>query len=95
MKQLVKLKDIASYSKGTQINGEELIDEAEFDYLNGGINPSGKWNEANCEGNTITISEGGNSCGYINFMKKSFWCGAHCYYLYDTVKNTHFFFLRK
>lgn len=92
MKQLVKLKDIASYSKGTQINGEELIDEAEFDYLNGGINPSGKWNEANCEGNTITISEGGNSCGYINFMRKSFWCGAHCYYLYDTVKNTQYLY---
>ncbi len=92
MKQLVKLKDISSYSKGTQINGKELIDDAKFDYLNGGINPSGKWNEANCEGNTITISEGGNSCGYVNFMKSSFWCGAHCYYLYDTVKNTQYLY---
>ena len=55
MKQLVKLKDIATHSKGAQINGDELIDGAEFDYLNGGINPSGKWNEANCAANTITI----------------------------------------
>ncbi len=92
MRQLVKLKDIANYSKGSQINGDELIEGAEFDYLNGGINPSGKWNEANCVANTITVSEGGNSCGYVNYMKKPFWCGAHCYYLYDTVENTHYLY---
>ena len=92
MKQLVKLKDIATHSKGAQINGDELIDGAEFDYLNGGINPSGKWNEANCAANTITISEGGNSCGYVNFMSKPFWCGAHCYYLYDTIDNTKYLY---
>ena len=92
MRQLVKLKDIANYSKGSQINGDELIEGAEFDYLNGGMNPSGKWNEANCAANTITVSEGGNSCGYVNYMKKPFWCGAHCYYLYDTVENTHYLY---
>lgn len=92
MKQLVKLKDITSYSKGSQINGDELINDAEYDYLNGGIYPSGKWNKANCPANTITISEGGNSCGYVNFMRKPFWCGAHCYYLYDAVENTQYLY---
>lgn len=92
MKQKVKLKDIASYSKGSQINGTELIENGEFDYLNGGINPSGKWNEANCNADTIAISEGGNSCGYVNYMRKPFWCGAHCYYLYDTVANTKYLY---
>lgn len=92
MKQLVKLQEIASYSKGSQINGDELIEGAEYDYLNGGINPSGKWREANCAANTIAISEGGNSCGYVNYMRNSFWCGAHCYYLYDTVENTQYLY---
>ena len=92
MKQKVKLKDIASYSKGSQINGTELIENGEFDYLNGGINPSGKWNEVNCNADTIAISEGGNSCGYVNYMRKPFWCGAHCYYLYDTVANTKYLY---
>jgi len=79
----IKLSDIVKYSKGSQINGDDLIDDGEFIYLNGGINPSGRWNERNVEGNTITISEGGNSSGYINFIAEPFWCGAHCYFLYD------------
>ena len=79
----VKLNQIASFSKGKQINGEELLETGIYDYLNGGINPSGKWNEFNAEGNTIAISEGGNSCGYVNYMDSPFWCGAHCYYLFE------------
>lgn len=83
MRATVKLGEIATYSKGSQINGDMLIEDGAYDYLNGGINPSGKWNEYNVDGNTITVSEGGNSCGYVNFMVNPFWCGAHCYYLYD------------
>ena len=79
----VKLKDIASFSKGKQINGDDLVDDGKYAFLNGGINPSGKWHEYNVEGNSIAISEGGNSCGYVNYMDKPFWCGAHCYFLYD------------
>ena len=79
----VKLKDIASFSKGKQINGDNLVDDGQYVFLNGGINPSGKWHEYNVAGNSIAISEGGNSCGYVNYMDKPFWCGAHCYFLYD------------
>ena len=79
----IQLKDICCFSKGSQINGDELIDNGVYDYLNGGINPSGKWSDFNVSGGTITISEGGNSCGYVNYMPAPFWCGAHCYYLYD------------
>ena len=88
----VRLMDIASFSKGSQINGDDLIDNGEYDYLNGGISPSGKWNEYNVSGNSITISEGGNSCGYVNYMSNPFWCGAHCYYLYDLKCNTRYLF---
>lgn len=92
MKMKKLLKDIASYSKGTQINGDELIEDGEYDYLNGGVVPSGKWNEYNTPAWTVTISEGGNSCGFVNYMKKPFWCGAHCYYLYDTLQNSQYLY---
>jgi type I restriction enzyme S subunit len=79
----VKLKDVATHSKGKQINSDYLNKNGTYDYLNGGINPSGKSDKYNTGPNTVTISEGGNSSGYVNFMNNSFWCGAHCYYLYN------------
>ena len=92
MKVKVQLKDIVSFKKGTQINGDKLIVNGKYDYLNGGILPSGKWNEYNTEAETITISEGGNSCGFVNFMDKPFWCGAHCYSLFDPKVNTKYLY---
>ena len=92
MKQKVQLKDIASYSKGQQINGDKLNENGAYDYLNGGINPSGKWDSYNVDGNTVTISEGGNSSGYVNYMNRPFWCGAHCYYLFNVVGNTKYLY---
>ena len=88
----VKLSDITQYSKGVQINRDELIENGDYIYLNGGINPSGRWTEANVDGNTVTISEGGNSSGYINYITEPFWCGAHCYYLFSGPKNTKYLY---
>ena len=84
MKKRLRLSNLTSYSKGQQINGDELLVDGEYDYLNGGICPSGTWNDFNTEANSIAISEGGNSCGFVNFMVKPFWCGAHCYFLHNT-----------
>lgn len=92
MREKVRLKDIAIHSKGKQINGIDLVANGRYNYLNGGINPSGKWNEFNNEGNTITISEGGNSSGYVNYMVEPFWCGAHCYYLYGVKGNSKYLY---
>ena len=88
----VLLKDITSFSKGEQINGEDLLEDGAFPYLNGGIRPSGRWSDYNTPGNTITISEGGNSCGYVNLMTEPFWCGAHCYYLYDLSVDVQYLY---
>ena len=92
MRIRTQLREIASFAKGSQINGDDLIKNGEYDYLNGGITPSGKWNAYNTPGRTVTISEGGNSCGYVNFMRKPFWCGAHCYYLFNTINNTEYLY---
>lgn len=92
MKEKIRLNDIAIHSKGKQIKGTDLIKDGKYDYLNGGINPSGKWNDYNTEGNTVTISEGGNSSGYVNYMVDPFWCGAHCYYLSDIKGNSKYLY---
>ena len=88
----ISLGDVVSFSKGQQINGDELMKNGRYDYLNGGINPSGCWNDFNVTGDTVTISEGGNSCGYVNYMSYPFWCGAHCYYLYDSKLNNKYLY---
>ena len=96
MRVTTQLKDIVSFSKGEQIKGSDLLEEGLYDYLNGGITPSGKWNRYNTPENTVTVSEGGNSCGYVNYMDRPFWCGAHCYYLFNAkLDNKYLYYALK
>ena len=89
---LKRLGDIAHVSKGAQLKSD-LTDEAgKFAHLNGGITPSGYTDKSNTDGNTIAISEGGNSCGFVQFMTQPYWCGGHCYsVIHDGVDN-HFLY---
>ena len=86
------LSAICKIQKGQQINGEELSEFGEYYVMNGGIEPSGYYDKYNTMPNTISISEGGNSCGYIQFNTVPFWSGGHCYTLQgiSTEYNTHF-----
>ncbi|MEF9985390.1 MAG: restriction endonuclease subunit S [Bacilli bacterium] len=92
------LKDLAVIKKGQQINSDKLLSNGNYYMLNGGITLSGYLNKYNTTKNTISISEGGNSCGYVNYNYKNFWSGGHCYtltpininseYLYHLLKNS-------
>lgn len=73
------LDKVCSVSTGNQLNKNKLLDDAKYPVINGGINPSGYWHEYNTDKDTITISQGGASAGFVNYMKKPFWAGAHCY----------------
>ncbi len=77
----VRLGEICDIKKGEQLNKDTLENDGEFPVINGGIEPSGFTDDWNTEANTITISEGGNSCGYVNFLQNKFWSGGHCYTL--------------
>lgn len=57
--------------------------------LNGRIMPSGYLNEYNTNENTITISEDGNSCGYVNFNKMKFWCWGYYYKIISVSINIY------
>lgn len=75
----IDLGNVCEIKKGEQFNKEELDETGLYPYLNGGISPSGFSEKYNTDENTITISEGGNSCGFVNFMTTKFWLGGHCY----------------
>ena len=86
------LAELAVISKGSQLNKNTLLDNGQYAVVNGGIEPSGYTDKFNTESNTITISEGGNSCGYIGFQKEKFWCGGHCYALSNLRINCLFLY---
>ena len=73
------LDSVCEIKKGKQLNKEELDQFGLYPCLNGGVLTSGFSEKYNTCENTITISEGGNSCGFVNFMKTKFWLGGHCY----------------
>ena len=75
------LFELAEIIKGQQINGSELSESGKFYVMNGGIVPSGYYDCYNTEADTISISEGGNSCGYVQYNNSKFWSGGHCYTL--------------
>ena len=93
-----KLGGVCDIYKGVQFNKSEMNDTGTYPVINGGINPSGYIEVFNEQENTITISQGGASAGYVNFLQTKFWLGAHCYavkpsekvlnrYLYHFVKQ--------
>jgi len=81
-----ELNKLCKISKGEQLNKDELEKSGMYPSISGGVNPSGYTEDWNTEANTIIISEGGNSCGYVNFIKTKFWCGGHCYALLNLSK---------
>lgn len=82
-----KLGAICKIKKGIQFNRIELADAGMYPCINGGITPSGYSDLWNTEAETITISEGGNSCGFVNYLTSKFWSGGHCYSLLDLKKG--------
>lgn len=86
------LSTICKIQKGQQVNGEELSEFGEYYVMNGGIEPSGYYDKYNTMPNTISISEGGNSCGYVQFNTVPFWSGGHCYTIQciSPEYNNHF-----
>lgn len=85
-----QLKDLLTFNKGEQLNKNTLSEIGLYPVINGGILPSGYTNEFNSDADKITISEGGNSCGYVAYQTTKFWCGGHCYVITDTKLDNKF-----
>lgn len=89
----VLLESVCQISKGIQFNKSDMNDSGTYPVINGGITASGYIEQYNQEENTITISQGGASAGYVNWIETKFWAGAHCYVLKpsDKVLNRYLF----
>ena len=91
--RIVALSDIATVWKGQQLNKDAMVEDGTYYALNGGIKPSGRTTEWNCEVDTITVSEGGNSCGFVSYNRENFWCGGHCYALKKLARDVDALYL--
>lgn len=89
----VALSDIATVWKGQQLNKDIMVEDGTYYALNGGIKPSGRTTEWNCEADTITVSEGDNSCGFVSYNRERFWCGGHCYAVKRLAKDVDVHYL--
>lgn len=87
-----RLGSLADISKGEQKGRASLSEEGPVPVINGGITPSGYTDHPNTAANTITISEGGNSCGHVDLINQPFWCGGHCYALKNLKVDRDYLF---
>lgn len=87
-----ELGEVCSVNKGKQLNKNLLTDDGLYPAYNGGQTYSGRTNDYNVEANTIIVSQGGASAGFVNFVETEFWANAHCYYILpdETQVNNRF-----
>lgn len=93
-----KLGQYIEIYTGEQFNKRNMNAEGSYPVINGGINPSGYIESYNETKNTISISQGGASAGYVAWQDSPFWAGAHCYVVRpiskDLLNRFLFFFLK-
>ena len=73
------LGEVCIATTGEQLNRQRLREEGKVPVYNGGMQPSGYWDVPNTSANTIIISQGGASAGFVQYVEMPFWAGAHCY----------------
>jgi len=79
--QAFSISDLATIVKGQQLGRAEMNANGGVEVWNGGIEPSGFTDVSNTFHTVVTISEGGNSCGWVGQPQSGFWLGGHCYAL--------------
>ena len=93
-----QLGDYITICTGEQFNKRDMNEEGSYPVINGGINPSGYIENFNENKDTITISQGGASAGYVAWQEYPFWAGAHCYVVKPSssilMKRFIYFFLK-
>lgn len=72
---------LATIEKGSQLGRADMDSTAGTPVWNGGVEPSGFTSTPNITRPVVTVSEGGNSCGWVGRPDGDFWLGGHCYAL--------------
>jgi type I restriction enzyme S subunit len=93
-----RLGDVIQLKKGKQLNKNFLNEKGQYPAYNGGITFSGYTDTYNYNENTIIISQGGASAGFVNFVKTKFYANAHCYVILpneEVIINKYVFYFLK
>lgn len=80
------LGDICTIHTGEMPGPWDIKGHGQYYVMNGGTAPSGYMDACNAPAESISISEGGSSCGYVQYNDVPFWCGKHCYVI-DSVAD--------
>lgn len=80
------LGDVIKLQKGKQLNKELLSETWLYPAYNGGISYSGFTDTYNFSENTIIISQGWASAGFVNFITTKFYANAHCYVVLPNIE---------
>lgn len=75
------ISKLATIVKGQQLGRAEMSVHGDVEVWNGGVEPSGFTVAPNIFHTVVTVSEGGNSCGWVGKPQSGFWLGGHCYAL--------------
>jgi type I restriction enzyme S subunit len=89
-----ELGEVSTVETGSQLNKTVMFDIGKYPVLNGGVNPSGRYDKYNTEADTIAISQGG-SAGYVNFVSEKFWAGALVRPVSDKIINKFIYYVLK
>lgn len=84
-----ELGEVCKVNKGKQLNKTQLSDDGLYPAYNGGKSYSGRTDDYNVEANTIIVSQGGASAGFVNFIDTPFWANAHCYYFLPNLEKVN------
>lgn len=79
------LKDVSKIFIGTFVKKTEQNVSFQYPVYNGGIDPTGYYNESNSEKNSVVISARGANCGFVNYLTVDFWAGNSCYVLKNLI----------
>ena len=74
---MVYLSSIAEIKRGDRITKAMLVNGGDYSVISGGIEPMGRYTQANRKANTITIASYG-AAGYVGFIKEAFWANDVC-----------------
>ena len=80
------LGEVIKLEKGKQLNKELLSESGLYPAYNGGTSYSGFTDVYNYNENTIIISQGGASAGFVNYVTTKFYANAHCYVILPKIE---------
>jgi type I restriction enzyme, S subunit len=80
------LGEVILLKKGKQLNKNLLSEIGLYPAYNGWISYSGFTDTYNYNENTIIISQGWASAGFVNFLTTKFYANAHCYVVLPNIE---------